>query len=455
VRVDIRLAELSRTVDVAVLGQRLRSARVAAGLTQAELAGDEVTAAYISRIEAGQRRPEAKLLERMAARLDVELSSLVDAPVNQRADELRVRLDHAELSLVSGDAQTALDSVDEVLAEESFADAEVVRRGRQVRALALEALGRSGEAIRLLEDLVTHPTPDVGWVKAVIALSRCYRESGDFARAIEVGERAGGMIDELGLAGTTEAIQLTVTIAGAYLERGDLAHALQMCERCIEDAERVHSPVAKASAYWNASVIESLRGNAGAALELAQKAIALFELGEDSRNLGRLRTEVAFMQMLQTPPDPGAAKRTLELAERELTWSSASQVDRARHRLMAGKADFLLGDNESAEGHAESARELVGDESPMLLAETQALAGQIQAARGDLDSARASYSDAIASLSGVGIDRDVARLWFDLARLLEQAGDSSGALDAYRRGATATGLVDPRTMLTDADNHST
>src|SRR3954465_1955149 len=77
VGVDMHYAELSRTIDAAELGRRIRHARGAAGLTQSPLAGADASAAYVSRIEAGQRRPEAGLLERMATRLDVGLEQLL------------------------------------------------------------------------------------------------------------------------------------------------------------------------------------------------------------------------------------------------------------------------------------------------------------------------------------------------------------------------------------------
>src|SRR5690349_17860021 len=134
----MELAELIRFVDVSTLGRRLRAARSAAGLTQADVAGDEVSPAYVSRIEAGQRRPEAMLLERMATRLGIELRVLLAEPADQHDDELRVSLDHAELSLVSGDHATALAGADEILtslAAESLSDQELVRRTQQIRAL--------------------------------------------------------------------------------------------------------------------------------------------------------------------------------------------------------------------------------------------------------------------------------------------------------------------------------
>ncbi|WP_231389035.1 helix-turn-helix domain-containing protein [Marmoricola sp. URHB0036] len=444
-------AELSRTIDAAELGRRIRHARVAAGLTQSQLAGEDASAAYVSRIEAGQRRPEAGLLERMATRLDVGLEQLLGEESTPADAERRLEVDYAELSLASGDPASALERLDKVLADSSLGlGGDLERAARQARALALEALGRTSDAIQLLEDLVAEPRADASWLKALIALSRCHRESGDFARAIAVGEQAAAYIQELGLAGTTEAIQLTVTIAGAYMERGDLAHAMRMCQRAIDEAERVDSPVAKGSAYWNASVIESRRGSTVTALQLAEKAMALFELGDDSRNLGRLRTQVGFIQLRLDPPDPEGAKSTLQQAERELTWSSASALDRADHHLAVAKAHLMLGEHQEALTRVEEGEALIGGQSPMLQAEALVVRGQVSAARGDLAAARESYGGAIQVLAGLGVDRNIAQLWFDLAALLEDAGDSNAALDAYRRGAASTGLARPRFAATPA-----
>jgi transcriptional regulator with XRE-family HTH domain len=51
------------------VGERVRKLRMAAGLSQRELAGPGVTYAYVSRIEAGQRRPSERALRSLAERL--------------------------------------------------------------------------------------------------------------------------------------------------------------------------------------------------------------------------------------------------------------------------------------------------------------------------------------------------------------------------------------------------
>ena len=54
------------------LGDRLRLLRVAAGLTQSELAGDRFSKEYVSQIERGKTRPTAETVEWLAQRLNVD-----------------------------------------------------------------------------------------------------------------------------------------------------------------------------------------------------------------------------------------------------------------------------------------------------------------------------------------------------------------------------------------------
>src|SRR5690348_13618322 len=111
---DLRLAELSRTIDPRDLGRHLRNARVAAGLTQSALAAGEVTAAYISRLEDGQRRPDFELLKRLAKRAGVSMDYLLTPEPNDKRLELDLAVDYAELELAGGNAGAALKALDAV-----------------------------------------------------------------------------------------------------------------------------------------------------------------------------------------------------------------------------------------------------------------------------------------------------------------------------------------------------
>lgn len=445
------LAELSRSIDQAELGRRLRRARIGAGLTQADVVAGDVSTAYLSRIEAGHRRPEATLLERMAHRLGVPLARLLDDAADDRYQELRLALDHVELRFASGDLRGAVSDLDVI--EPDLAEWPTLRRaGAYVRARATEALGDYNQAILLLEDLTAESCADALWLKASMALCQSYRQAGDTAAAIDFGERASGIASDLGMDGTTEAIQLSVTVAWAYATAGDNDRALRMCLRALQVADRHgSSPVARGSAYWNASIIQGRQGNIAAAIDFSQKALAIFEQADDNRALASLRTEVADLHLLMDPPHPDKALQLLEFAELEMDWSATTASDRANMLVIRARAYLINGHTAAARQELERARDAIPGEAPFIQAFAASLAGQVAMAEGRLAEARSHYAEGVRLLTGAGADRRVARLWLELGDLLAQAGDTDEAVHAFRAGAVAGGLMSSRRIATSAD----
>ncbi len=439
---DVRMAELSRTIDPVLLGKRIKMARVAAGMTQAQLAGEDVTAAYLSRIEDGQRRPGAGLLERLAHRLGAPLEQLLTGINADRHRELQLAVDHAQLALAGGEAQTALAKVTEILAEGELGQDDPLRLDAlRVQASAYEMAGDLNRAIILLEDLTATPSADATWLRSLIALSRCYRDTGELGKAVAVGERAEKTIHDLGIDGLTEAIQLTVTVAGAHYRLGDTELAMRVCLRALDAAEKHDSPIAQASAYWNASVIEAAaHGATPVAAEMARKALALFELGDDNRNLAKIRAQVASLQLAQDPPDAEGALQTLEKAERELSWSGASAWDIALLHITRGRAHSLIGNHHEALASVETGLGMAPDDAPFLVASAESIKGQVAAREGRTDEARERYRTAVLALTASGADLDAAQLWFELADLLTEVGDTEGALQAFRSAGASRGL---------------
>lgn len=438
------LIDLLRTIDAAVVGDRIRTLRCRAGLTQSQVAGDAVSVGYLSRIESGQRRPKAGLLIGIADRLAVTVDELLLGVAPDRIAELRLQLDHAELALVTGSPADALDSVIRLLANPAIAQlAELRRSAGYVHAGALEAIGDLQAAILALEDLAETSPPDLDWIDGLTALSRCYRESGELGRAIEVGTQAIRHIEELKLGGLDEAIRLSLTVAAAYYEQGDVDYAARLCQRAIDRAEAIASPVAKAMAYWNSSAIESMRGNASTALPMTRRALAVIEATDDARNIARLRTQLGILLLLLDPSQPREALEVLAHAAAELAVTGAGPADLADNRLAQARARFLLGDTDGARRQATETGTAVRSTMPLLAADAFALLGQIAVHEAALDTARSHFQEAVLLLSGVGADRAAAQLWFELAGLFESVGELAAALDAYRRAAAATGLVAP------------
>ena len=94
---DARQADLLRKIEPAELGHRLRAARVAKGMTQTDLAGDDVSVGYVSRIESGHRRPNLQVLTDLCVRLGTPVEALLMgvAPQELERIELEPRLRRA------------------------------------------------------------------------------------------------------------------------------------------------------------------------------------------------------------------------------------------------------------------------------------------------------------------------------------------------------------------------
>jgi len=434
-------ADLLKEIDPVELGQRLRSARIAKGWTQTELASGDVSVGYVSRIESGQRRPNASVLNDLAVRLGVPVDHLLRGVSGREYDEIKLTLDFSELSLETGDHLEAESQARQALDRSAAgAQAELSQRAHYLIARALEGQGNTDDAILELEPLVASTEIGIFWIKCAIALSRCYRDSGDLNKAVEVGERVMASLEGSPLDSCDEAVQMAVTLAAAYYERGDAGQAVRTCRKAVTKAERLDSPKARASAYWNASMMEAFQGSVANAVPLAQRALALLAEGNDSRNVARLRTALGSMQLQLNPPEVTAAHVQLTQAARELEASSAGPIEIARNDLALARAMLLRGELAEAVALSTGAFGAASNVAPLLAADAKSLQGQVSAELGHAEEAKRSYLEAVMVLTGVGADRGAAQLWFELAGLLEDVGDFDSARDAYRSAAASTGL---------------
>src|SRR5262245_20717032 len=78
------------------LGDRLRSLRLAAGLTQTELAGERFSKEYVSQIERGKTRPTPETIEWLAERLGVDPGFLASGVSTDERGRVEAALARAE-----------------------------------------------------------------------------------------------------------------------------------------------------------------------------------------------------------------------------------------------------------------------------------------------------------------------------------------------------------------------
>src|SRR5712691_11510577 len=134
------------------LGERLRQLRVAAGMTQTDLAGDRFSKEYVSQIERGKTRPTRETIDWLAERLGVDagfLANGVSADERGRVDSTLSRADALLEARRNGEALEAFENIRSAVLATGMPELEV-------RALSGEATvrmrrGEVREAIALLE----------------------------------------------------------------------------------------------------------------------------------------------------------------------------------------------------------------------------------------------------------------------------------------------------------------
>ena len=133
----------------ASFGARLKQARLAAGLTQRQLALNLTTPGHISLLEHGHRRPSGETLEQLAARLGVDATTLAAHPsaVGRRRPE--PRLQQADRALADGDFALAERLTTQIIV--GLANAERRMDALCLRAIARDAMQRPRAALEDLE----------------------------------------------------------------------------------------------------------------------------------------------------------------------------------------------------------------------------------------------------------------------------------------------------------------
>lgn len=425
---------------MSAIGARVRELRKARGLSQHALAGDGISAGYISLIESGKRTPSREVAEQLAAALGVPVERLLEVSRPMVSDTARIEANFARLALANGDPAQALDGLRHVNLHEL--DSQSACDAALVLAESLQQTGQLDKAVEVLESLTERLRLEQSWVAlatAASALTVMYLESGDVAQALDVVRHAMSSVEGAGLQGTDEHLRLGAALASCLIERGDLLAAARQMDGLISVADRFGSSRARGSVYWNAATVAHERGRVADAIRLTDRAVALFSDQENSRDLPRLRLEYAFLLLNQERPQPVEALDQLDRAESDPALAG-SQLDLGIAATFRGRAHLLLGEVDDAAEHAARALQLLGPSDHIEHASALILLGDVGTAQLDMDLAQEAFNEAERVLSELTPSRAVARLWRELADGLRDFGESHRAIEAYDHGFRIMGI---------------
>jgi transcriptional regulator with XRE-family HTH domain len=423
----------------ATLGQRLRALRREQGLSQSDLAGDLVSPSYVSLIESGQRSPEREVLEGLARRLGCSVLYLESGIAPEEITEQRLKLQFAEIALASGSAEEARSQFSQLT---GAVNGEISLGATWGLARSLEALGDLRAALAHYEGLLEAARSGLPGTPGLLTLlmghCRLYREAGDYARSIDVGEEALREVRALGLEGTEEEIKLASTLVAAYWARGDLFSAQHLADQVIERAERLGSNTARGSAYWNATLVAADAGQLTLALDLASKTLALVSESSPDRYLAEMRITYAWLLLRCDPPRIQEAEALLARAHEVMSEEGNGPILASCETEMA-RAALMQGDFAAAGRYADvSASRFAGDGAPER-EQAKLIGGLAAILSGDVDAGYEQAERAARRLETLGSRLDAAQAYRDLSDAMFERGRSAEAVAALRKAADCAG----------------
>jgi tetratricopeptide (TPR) repeat protein len=423
------------------LGERLRHLRLAAGMTQTDLAGDRFSKEYVSQIERGKTRPTQETIDWIAARLGVDAGFLANGV---SADE-RGRVD---ASLARADALLEARRNDEALEQYLAIKSAVAATGipeLEVRALSGEATirmrqGEVREAIALLERarglseggvFSDVERADVLFRLGVARykLSSIQTAIGLFDEALKVAERSEIPSDQL-------RSNILAWRSRCYRRRRDLEAAREDVERALELAEGLNDKRATADIYFQASIIADREGHWVLARNYAERAKSMYEEVSERGNLGRLLNNLGGINFLLGHPEEAISflKDSVSIA---LEVGNDAEAAHAVNGI--AQVHLRTGDVARAEEQARYALELLGDRVDHIdeIGNAQLVLGRALLEQDRLDEAEEALRTGEKAYDQLSSGSHRAQAWVALGDLASRRGDDRLAARLYRQAADA------------------
>ena len=426
-------------------GERVRALRTARAVAQADLAASVgVSKSYLSHIEAGRRPVSNDLLARLADALAVDVAQLETGTPADANEDLQLKLSFAEMSLRNGEWDLARQEFQAVMDRAGSLPLErFVDEATWGLARAEEATGSLEQAILTYESLLEKPSlsPGVPRTMVSVRLAMAYSECGDLARAVDVGEQALAHLERLEPPEDVGVqVELISTLAGCYLERGDLTRAQILIDRALALAADAGSARARAAAAWNAAVIAQARHDAVGARLHADRALALFAELDNARFVAMLRVVSAGLLLRQAQPDPRAALPALRLALVELQ-DVGTRLDLGYARTEEARALLAAGDLDEAGDTGRRALLDLATGDRLQTGHTLLVVGRVAMAQGDTEDALALLRQAATALEESEASRQAGTAWRELGEAYVELGRSTEAIEALRRASDLAGAT--------------
>ncbi len=425
----------------AAIGERVRALRVAAGLTQSDLAGGRFSKEYLSQIERGKTRPTAETLEWLAARLAVDQAYLetgVGADERSRAEAVLARAEALLETHRYAEACAELERGRGALAGLAAPDLEL--RTLLAESWALVQQGEIQQALGLLErarDLSEAPgRSDVDRAAVLFRLGVCRYKLSSISTAIGLFGQALQLADGSGLPCDLLRSDILGWRSRCYRRQRDWQAAREDVERALELAQAADDRQAMANTYFQASLVAEREGHWLLARTYAERARSVYEELDDRANVGRMLNNLGGLNF--TLGNPERAIGLLENALRVAT-QTGSEVDAGQALCSLAEVHLGTGEPALAEERARRALELLEGRVDYLdeIGTAQLSLGRALLEQDRLKEAEEMLLAADKSFEQLSSVSHRAAAWVAQGDLARKRGADREAARQYRRAAEA------------------
>ncbi len=423
------------------LGDRLRSLRLAAGLTQTQVAGERFSKEYISQIERGKTRPTNEAIAWLAARLDVDAAFLgggVSTDVRGRIEAQLARAEALTESHRHAEAVELFVSARRDIGATGSAELEV--RALAGEAWALVQEGDAHESVELLQvarELAEGPQfSDIDRADILFRLGVCRYKLASVAIAVALFDQALALADASGLPCDLLRADILGWRSRCRRRQRDFDAAREDVEAALELAQGMGDRRIVANTYFQASLVAERAGHWASSRTYAERAKALYEELNDERNVGRLMLNLGGLHLLLGKPQEAIGH--LE-ASFSLAVEAESKPDAAQALGGLATVHLELADYDAADENARKALALLEGRDDFLdeVGQSHLVLGRALLERGRLDEAQESFEAADAVFEQMASVGHRAGAWVALGDLARRRGDDGEAARRYRSAAEA------------------
>jgi len=423
------------------LGERLRQLRVAAGLTQSELAGDRFSKEYVSQIERGKTRPTQGTIEWLADRLGVDAGFLASGVATDERARLEGALTRAEALYEAQQDEEAV---------EAFEPLPAAARATGVPELQVRALVGSGLAKMRISDhraalalfsearviSEAESFSDVERADVLLRLGGCRVQLNSIQTALGLLNESLGLAERSGMPCDALKANILSWRARCWLIQRDYEAAKEDVERALELSNGVDDLRTIGAAYFQASLIADREGRWVLARNYAERAREAYAELADHVHVGQLTNNLGGLNFLL-----GNTDEAIDLLKQafSIALEAGQEADAGRAVSSLAQVHLRTGNVEQAEEQARHAIELLDgrvdyvDEN----GSAQLVLGRALLEQGRLDDAEEAFSAAETCFAELGSASHRAAAWIARGDLAARRGEHQRAAELYRTAAEA------------------